>query len=220
MKSLILLALGLIICMPSVAQRNKYQEVMEKNIQVLDTATQVATWQNLANSFERMGRAEKSKWLPYYYAGYCAVLITYKEKDLNQVDLKADRAEQFMQLADSLNPKNADVSCLKAMIALSRIKVDFMSRGPKYSQQAMEDLMTARAFDDKNPRVYLLIGQNKYNTPEQFGGDKKMAAQLFDKAVSLYQLPTANVIDPHWGKSDALKMVQLCQQQLTKNDKK
>lgn len=193
---------------------------MTKNVQTLDTATQVATWQKLANNFDRIARAEKSQWLPYYYAGYCSVLLTYKEKDLNQVDAKADKAEYFTHMADSLSPKNADVSCLKAMIALSRIKVDFMSRGPKYSSQAMEDLMTARAFDDKNPRVYLLIGQNKYNTPEQFGGDKKLACQLFDKAVSLYQIPPANAIDPHWGKSDALKMAQLCQEQLTKNDKK
>ena len=212
MKNLFV-ALIMIGCLPSVtAQNDKYVKGMEKSVLMLDTASKASTYQMLMNNFERIASVEKDKWLPYYYAGYCAAMLTYKERDLNMIDAKADKADLFIQSADALSPENSEVNCIKAMIAFSRINVDFMARGPKYSTLAHELLLNAQKIDPNNPRSYLLIGQSKYGTPEQFGGDKKLARKLFDKAVALYASPNQNFIEPHWGKKDAESLLAKCQQ--------
>ncbi len=42
---------------------------MKKNLALFDSAKTTADYQTLANTFERIGDAEKTQWLPYYYAG-------------------------------------------------------------------------------------------------------------------------------------------------------
>ena len=52
----------------SVAQSERYQKTMEQNIAALDTTRTVDGWRDLRNSFQRIADAEKTQWLPYYYA--------------------------------------------------------------------------------------------------------------------------------------------------------
>lgn len=213
-KSFFSLAL-IIASLQGQAQSGKFQKAIEQNLVALDTARTVPGFQKLAATFERIAVAEKTQWLPYYYASYCALKVAKAERDLNQIDAKLDRAELLAQTANSLSPKNSEIYCLNALIAFSRINVDFMARGPKYSAIGNEALVTAQQLDPKNPRPYLLIGQSKYSTPEQFGGDKKLACQYFEKATALFATPPASSIAPHWGKDDAVKFAGLCQQGAT-----
>ena len=54
----------------------------------------------------------------------------------------------------------------------------------------------------ENPRVYLLQAQDKYFTPEQFGGSKAEAKKLFEEANKKYAaFKPASTIDPAWGRS-------------------
>ena len=54
----------------------------------------------------------------------------------------------------------------------------------------------------ENPRVYLLEGQDKFYTPEQFGGSKEKAKELFNEALKKYDaFKPASDIDPNWGKT-------------------
>ena len=68
MNSIILSAFTL--CTLTVAaQPDKYVEAMKKNLAQLDAGKTSADFQAAANAFERIGDAEKTQWLPYYYAG-------------------------------------------------------------------------------------------------------------------------------------------------------
>ena len=51
------------------AQSDKYEAAMKKTLALFDSAKSTAQFQSVANSFERIGDAEKTQWLPYYYAG-------------------------------------------------------------------------------------------------------------------------------------------------------
>ena len=58
----------------------------------------------------------------------------------------------------------------------------------------------AKKLDPENPRIYLLEGQDKFNTPEQFGGSKEEAKILFDKAKDLFEKAKPETsIHPSWG---------------------
>lgn len=189
---------------------SKYLAAMQRNVATLDSAKNIETLEALVGNFERIATVEKTKWLPYYYAGYCAMRLSYLQKDLNKIDEKADKAEELIAKADELSPNNSEVSCLKAQVAFARINVDFMSRGAKYSQLANEYLLQAQKQNPANPRAYLLLGQSKYSTPEAFGGDKRGGCQLIQHALKLFEQPAASPIDPHWGRPTAERLIGKC----------
>jgi hypothetical protein len=72
--------------------------------------------------------------------------------------------------------------------------------GPK----AAEALEMAKKLDPSNPRIYLLEGQDRFFTPEQFGGSKAEAKKLFEECLLKFDaFRPATAIDPQWGRSQA-----------------
>jgi len=86
------------------------------------------------------------------------------------------------------------------MIATLRMMGDPMNRYMTYGPQAQAMLDEAKKLDTNNPRVYLLEGQDKFYTPEQFGGSKEEAKVLFEKSKQLFEtFKPASSIHPNWG---------------------
>lgn len=189
---------------------DRYVNAMQVNVSRLDTTGEKKGFIALANNFERIALAEKDKWLPYYYAGFCLLDVISKEKDLNEIDRQADRAEQLLNSADALSPNNADVYALRSNLLYAKIVVDVMKRGPSLAPKAESLLRRAAEIDPENPRVNLLIAQIKLFSPEGMGGDRKMACRLADKVMAAYQNLATNDINPHWGKEAAEDLVKRC----------
>src|SRR4051812_29786056 len=100
------------------AQSDKYVAAMKNNIAALDSSFRnPANLAALANNFERIATAEKNQWLPYYYAAYCQVNLGFMQQDKSKTDGIADKATALIAKADSLSPKNSEVSVIKSMIA-------------------------------------------------------------------------------------------------------
>ncbi|MEJ7671851.1 MAG: hypothetical protein WKF59_03885 [Chitinophagaceae bacterium] len=64
-------------------------------------AMQNRNGKELANNFERIADAEKTQWLPYYYAAYCNVMNAFMEQDKTKVDAIADKAEELITKAET-----------------------------------------------------------------------------------------------------------------------
>ena len=205
MKRIILaLLMAVSITSASMAQSAQYEGAMTKQVTLLDDPANFnpQKLQELANTFERIGDAEKTQWLPYYYAGYCNVMIAFMEKDQSKVDPIADKAEAAINKADALSPKNDEVLCIKSLIASSRISVDPQSRGQKYGMEAASMQEQAAQINKENPRVYMLQGQSLFYTPEQFGGSKAGAKEKFQLALQKFgTYKPASSIAPHWGEA-------------------
>jgi hypothetical protein len=117
-----------------------------------------------------------------------------------QIDLLADKAETLLSKAEAIEKDNADIFCIKKMIATLRMGVDPMTRWQTYGPKAAEALARAKTLDASNPRIYLLEGQDMFYTPEQFGGSKAKAKQLFDEAQRKFEIQKPkSSIHPHWG---------------------
>jgi hypothetical protein len=186
---------------------------MKRNIAMLDTAQSAATLQTLANSFERIANAEKTKWLPYYYAAYSTTRMSYLIEDKSQVDGVLDKAQQFIDRADTLQPNNSEIMAVKAFVLSARIMVNPMTRGAQYGPQSGMVLEKAIQLDPSNPRPYLLKGTSAFYTPPAFGGGKDKAATLLTTALEKYKtFKPADELSPDWGEKRTEYMLEQCKQ--------
>ncbi len=191
----------------SFAQSDKYSKAMEALVPSIDTTRSYDGLITLANSFERIANAEKTQWLPFYYAALANLNATYSftmdgsfgDKTAD-IDPLADKAEALLNKADELNKNNSEIWCVKKMLASARMMANPMARYQEYGPVASAALETAKKLNPENPRVYILEGQDLFYTPEQFGGDKQEAKKRFETAATKFDSykPESN-IHPNWG---------------------
>ena len=212
MKHLFVIAIALIASFVLHAQSDKYVGAMKKNISELDSAREQGRLAELANTFERIAEAEKTQWLPYYYASYCQVMNAFMEQDKSKTDGIADKAEQLIKKAEEINGgENSETCVIKSMIASSHLMVDPQNRWMQYGQISSLNVSKARQLDPTNPRPLFLEGQAKFYTPEQFGGGKPQAKELFQKALSMFeQFRPSSELHPNWGKAATNYFLSQC----------
>jgi len=200
MKKLSLIALAISLASASFAQSDKYVSAMKGNIAQIDSAS-MEKGTELANNFERIGDAEKTQWLPYYYAAYCTIIQGMVEQDASKKDAIADKAKGFIDKAEAiLGKENSETDVIKAMIATVYMTVDPQSRYMTYGPQIKELTEKSKSLDSTNPRPLLLQAENTFYTPEAYGGGKDVAKPLFDKASALNEaFKPETEISPNWG---------------------
>ncbi len=207
MKKLILSFSFCLALMGAFAQSDKYMKAMQDKVAAVDTTHDVEGLKNLSASFERIADAEKTQWLPYYYAAYTQIQAalmanSFQQAKANVTDPMADKAEVLLNKAEALSKDNSEIYIVRKMIASTRMMADPMSRYMTYGPQAAAALETARKLNPDNPRIYLLQAEDKFYTPEQYGGSKTEAKKLFDLSQQKYDaFKPATPIDPTWGRS-------------------
>jgi hypothetical protein len=209
----IIAALALLITLTGYAQSDKYNGAMKKTFTLLDSAKTTADFQSVAAAFERIGEAEKTQWLPYYYTGLALSTAGWMDSKLDK-DANGERIKALCDKADALAVDNADKSeilVLRNMAATQQMLVDPQSRWMSYGQEANGYLEKGLLLNANNPRLYYLQGANTFGTPEQFGGGKAKAKPILEKAVALYKSEQVKPLYPDWGKKQAEEMLAQCQ---------
>jgi hypothetical protein len=203
MKKTILFLALLCVAGFSFAQSDRYASAMKSNISLLDSIMIKHNAAELVNNFIRIAEAEKTQWLPYYYAAYATVIEALTETDNSKKDAVTDKAKELINKAESiLGKESSEIDVIKSMIATSYMTVDPQSRYMSYSSEINDNIEKAKKSDPTNPRPYLFQAQNIFYTPEQFGGGKETAKPLFDKAKELFtSFKPETELSPNWGKS-------------------
>ncbi len=208
MKKFSLLTVASVFMLVTFAQSEKFIKAMEPKIIAIDTTQNVDALINLANAFERIAEAEKNQWTPYYYAALAQVnagLIMAMTNGnagglAGKTDPAATKAEQLLNKAEELSKENSEIWVVRKQIATLRLMADPMTRYMTYGPAAAEALATAKKLNPDNPRVYLLEGQDKFFTPEQFGGSKTEAQKLFTEAAKKFEsFKPESSLHPVWG---------------------
>ncbi len=209
MKKLLVIISMFIVGM--VAAQSKYEGAMAKGLEQFKASKTAEDMNAVSAFFERVGDAEKDKWLPYYYAAQATYLTGW-------MDLKADKdkvgekSKELISKAEAIEKDNSEIFCLRQMVAILQMTVDPMTRYQSYGAEARNALESATKADPNNPRIYYLNGQTLMNTPEAFGGGKAIAKKLFEKSVALYKtFQPASPLHPIWGKEEAEKLLAACQ---------
>ena len=66
------------------AQSEKFAAAMQKSFEQMGTAKTTADNQSVSASFERIADAEKTQWLPYYYAALCLTFPGWTDANLDK----------------------------------------------------------------------------------------------------------------------------------------
>jgi len=212
MKKMILAGV-LLSSMMVNAQSDKYAAAMQKNLDMFDSAKTTADFQGVAGAFERIGDAEKTQWLPYYWAGLALTMPGWTDTKLDK-DANAEKIKALCDKADALAKDNADkaeILSIRNMAATQQMIVDPPSRWSTYGQEGAGYLSKAKQLNPNNPRLYYLEGAGIFGTPEQFGGGKAKAKPVLQKAVELFKADQPKPLYPHWGLKQAEDMLAQCQ---------
>ncbi len=187
------------------AQNEKYTQAMTSGIGALKGLDKekpdVKVLQDIANRFERIAAAEPKEWLPKYYAAYSYVLLGYYGANLTEKDQYLDKAGALIKDAEALLGKpNDELLVMQAYQSQIHLAADAMNRwqsdGPKFT----EYLEAAKSANPENPRIYYLEGSNLFFTPEEYGGGKKVAQPLLEKAKQKFStFKPESTIHPDWG---------------------
>ena len=208
MKSIIFSFL-LLGALGSTAQSEKYMTAMKNTLALFDSAKTAAQFQTMANTFERIGEAEKTQWLPYYYAGLALSTAGWNDPKLDK-DANSTRINTLCDKAEALDT-NSEIYVLRNMSATQQMLVDPQTRWQTYGMQASKDLQIATKLNPDNPRIYFLQGESLLNRPVAFGGGKDKAKPLFEKAIALFKTDKPKPLWPNWGMDNAIQELAKCQ---------
>lgn len=212
MKKIITIV-ALLATVTAFSQSEKYVAAMKKNLALFDSVKTTADNQALAAAFERIGDAEKTQWLPYYYAGLALSTAGWMDSKLDK-DANAEKIKSLADKAEALTTDNADkaeILTLRNMAATQQMLVDPQNRWMSYGQESGGYLQKAKELNPDNPRILYLEGANIFGTPEQFGGGKAKAKPILEKAVALYKTEQPKPLYPGWGRPQAEQMLAQCQ---------
>jgi len=209
MKKLLTITIALFLSVNFLfAQSEKYTAAMTESIKDFSVSENKepvpAEWQALANRFERIASAEPKEWLPRYYATYAYSMLAFFGKNTTEKDQMVDKAEALLKEAVAIAGENSELMLLDAQVHQARMLADPQSRYQTEGPLFEASLKKAEALSPDNPRVYLMKGSNLYYTPEQFGGGKKVAKPILEKAVEKFAtFQPAGPLFPNWGQGQA-----------------
>ena len=226
MKKLLFIA-AIVSSVAAYSQSDKYTGAMKQSLSMFDSAKTAADLETAAASFQRIGDAEKTQWLPYYWQGLVLATEGWKyypnEKGVTEVkasDLSATmaalagRINAALDKADALatdDSAKSEILTIRNMAATQQMLVDPKNLYMTYGAQAGQDLQKAMTLNPNNPRVYYLQGMGIFGTPEEYGGGKEKAKPIFQKAVDLGSAEQEKPLYPHWGLDMSKTMLAACQ---------
>lgn len=177
----------------------------------------ISTYQNLANTCERIIAVRENEWLPIYYRAYAYVHIGYMTKDEEEKDRFFDKAQASIDAAFTMNPRESEIQLVQALICYGRLEINPMFRATKYFPRANAALEKAKELDSKNPRIYYLEGKTTIYKPVFLGGGKKAALPILEKALQYYtEFEAPFDIYPHWGEKSTLALYKNCMEEIEK----
>lgn len=202
MKKIILPLIAVVFSISSFAQSARYNDAMKTSIAKMDSSWTPDALLQLANTFERIGNAEKTEWLPFYYAGYCLVMNAYMQKDVSKIDPLCDKADENLSKAAALQSNNSEITTVQGMVLTARMQAD-MSRGMTLGPKSSGMFQAAMAQQPAgNPRAMMNIAQSLFYTPEAFGGSKAKGIEIMEKALASYSsFKPESALHPNWGKA-------------------
>ena len=181
MKKLFLF-IGVLFALNSTAQ-SQYEKGMTKALEL---------WQQgknneASNLFERISKAEKDNWLPYYYAGFINTLSSFGMKEEAKLKVQLEKAASFLDQAASISPNNPEIMIAQALVNTAYIAFDGQKYGMTLSGKNVQIYTKALKIAPNNPRVILSKAEWDIGGAKFFGKSIEPYCKDIEKAIKLFK---------------------------------
>lgn len=214
MKKIVLLFALLTAGLALNAQSQEaYIKAMTKGLTTMGAVQSQEDRQAAASQFERIAAKVTDQWHPHYYAALNYVNMSFNAADLKEKDALTAKAQEYIDAALKLEPKNAEVVALQGFNYMAQLAADPGSRGQSLSPKAMQQFGLAVSLDGENPRAMALMAQMQYGMAQFFGSSTDDACAMAKKSIPIFDAQEeGKSLDPTWGKAMAESLIGQCNQ--------
>lgn len=165
------------------------------------------------NLFERIAKAEKENWLPYYYAAQVHIITTFNTKDGNEIEPRLKKAQDFLNEAKTFSNNNAEVLIMEAMLNTAYVVYNPNVYGMTHSGKVEELYKKAKVLEPENPRAVLYHAEWQMGGAKFWGKDPKAFCPEVEKAILYFEKePSQNIpFYPNWGKDQIARIQKQCE---------
>jgi hypothetical protein len=164
-----------------ISAQTKYQIGMQKAFGLWEQGKMTEASQ----LFERISKAEPTKWLPSYYAATVEIIGSFGLKDETVLKAKLTKAQEFLDAAKSNSENNPEIIITQAFLNLGYIAFD----GQKYGMTlgGVNSQLYAKALQiaPNNPRVILGNAEWNMGSAKFFGKSTKPYCDDIKRAIEL-----------------------------------
>ncbi len=190
---------------------NRYEETMARNIEVVYNSRTIEELQQAVNQFDRVGRAEKTKWEPFYYAAFGYIMMANQSTDAVKKDSYLDQAKAELEQASAIKQDESEIVTLEGFVSLIRVTVNPAARGQQYTSLAGQSFKKALTLNPENPRALGLLAQMQFGTAKFFNSPVDEACATTHKALEKFSsYRSSNAFAPAWGKGVTEGLLAQC----------
>lgn len=164
-----------------ISSQSKYQTGMEKAFSLWEQGKMTEASQ----LFERISKAEPTKWLPSYYAATVEILESFGMKEETTLTAKLTKAQEFLDDAILNSENNPEILITQALLNTAYIAFDGQKYGMTLSGKNAQLYAKALAISPNNPRVILGSAEWKMGTAKYFGQPIQPYCDEIKRAIKL-----------------------------------
>ncbi|MDH7447092.1 hypothetical protein [Aquimarina sp. 2201CG14-23] len=163
------------------------------------------------NLFERIGKAEKENWLPYYYAAQIHIITTFNIKDAEEIESRLKKAQNYLNEAKIFSKDNAEILILEAMLNTAYVVYDPANYGMTHSPKVEQLYQKAKVLEPQNPRAILYHAEWQMGSAKFWGKDPKSFCPEIEKAILYFETAASTIpFYPDWGKDQVTRIQKNC----------
>lgn len=164
-----------------ISAQSKYQQGMQKAFSHWEKGEMTKASQ----LFERISKAEPTKWKPAYYAATVEILGSFGVKEETVLKAKLTKAQEFLDLAKSNSENNPEIIITQALLNTGYIAFDGQKYGMTLSGKNSQLYAKALAISPNNPRVILGNAEWNMGAASFFGKSTKPYCDEIKRAIKL-----------------------------------
>ncbi len=163
-----------------------------------------------SNLFERIASVEVDNWLPSYYVAQINTIASFGEKDEATLGQQLEKAQEFIDLANTISPDNPEILVQQAMLHTAWIAFD-ATYGMTLSGKVASLYEKALQLAPDNPRVVLSKAQWDMGSAKYFGQDPAPYCRDVERAIELFAtFKPEDEFYPKWGVEQAEATLESC----------
>ncbi|TXD54383.1 MULTISPECIES: hypothetical protein [unclassified Polaribacter] len=164
-----------------ITAQSKYETGMQKAFGLWEQGKMTKASQ----LFERISKAEPTKWKPAYYAATVEILSSFGLKNETTLNAKLTKAQEFLEVAKTNSENNPEIIITQALLHTAYIAFDGQKYGMSLSGKNSQLYLRALAISPNNPRVILGYAEWNMGAAKFFGKPTKPYCNEIKRAIEL-----------------------------------